>query len=573
MERDLGLNLARAWRPRALGDVIGQRIAVSLLENSMRRGLIFPVYLFAGLRGTGKTSVGRIFSAALNCSALSRLDTKEGVVVPCYQCPSCRAMMGGVHPDFIEIDAASHTGVDQVRQIIEEASFLPVLGSRKVYLIDEAHMLSRAAFNAFLKMLEEPPKSVVFLLATTDPHKIIETVRSRCFQLFFDPVARTDMVAHLEKICLAESIGYEKEVLDLIALESDGSVRDAINMLERLRCSNERITRDSFFATFGCPDEQRFIGIFEIVAQGDVRQLFDKIIQLELERFEPSLIWERLIELVRAMMWAHEGKEFGRYAVHFQEVKRVANLFSFSQIVEFLDILFRFEGQFNKTSSRHALIERALYACAQRCEGESTAQTYSAERRHTEAVTSTEKARNEKIVDISSPREVVQTGTSSEKKATPPVTATGDLSTPWARFLALLGESGDPIILGVLRQGEFASCEDGVLRIRFPKKFVFYQELLINNRVSWQQHLEKIFGTGTLLVPDFSLEARENEVRKQPAGSTGLQPGVQRERTGSSTVQNIDVSDKEKWPIAQALLDGFPGKISISNGSAEGDKQ
>lgn len=179
------LNLARKWRPSTFESIVGQDLTVRLLKNSLFRQQFFPVYLLAGQRGCGKTTTGRVFAAAINCDRLHDFtQDPQKTIVPCGQCVSCDAMKRGIHPDFIEIDAASHTGVDNVRQIIEATSFLPQLGRKKIYLIDEAHMLSKAAFNAFLKILEEPPKTVLFMMATTDAHKIIDTVRSRCFQLF-----------------------------------------------------------------------------------------------------------------------------------------------------------------------------------------------------------------------------------------------------------------------------------------------------------------------------------------------------------------------------------------------------
>ena len=196
------LNLARTWRSKHFDELVGQPLVVRLVKNSLYRNLIFPVYLLSGMRGCGKTSVARIFAAALNCEALEQFQrSPQEQQLPCLTCSSCLAMLKMNHPDFIEIDAASHTGVDNVRSIIDAASFVPVLGKKKIYLIDEAHMLSKAAFNAFLKILEEPPTSVVFMLATTDPHKILETVTSRCFHLFFDPIDAQAVALHLANVC------------------------------------------------------------------------------------------------------------------------------------------------------------------------------------------------------------------------------------------------------------------------------------------------------------------------------------------------------------------------------------
>ena len=168
------LNLARKWRSKNFDQIIGQDLTIRALKNSLFLNHLFPVYLFSGQRGCGKTTTARVFTAAINCQNLEnfRKEPRE-FKLPCLECQSCCLMASGKHPDFIEIDAASHTGVDNVRNIIEAAALLPVIGRKRIYLIDEAHMLSKAAFNAFLKILEEPPKSALFILATTDPGKIL----------------------------------------------------------------------------------------------------------------------------------------------------------------------------------------------------------------------------------------------------------------------------------------------------------------------------------------------------------------------------------------------------------------
>lgn len=179
------LNFARRLRPQRFSDIIGQDLFVGMLQNALFLNKFFPVYLFSGQRGCGKTTTARVFAAALNCLKRGEAPLQD---IPCLTCSSCLATKAGNHPDFIEIDAASNTGVDNVRAILESSSYLPVLGKYKIYLIDEAHMLSKAAFNAFLKLMEEPPQSVLFMLATTESYKIPETVRSRCFQLLFKPI-------------------------------------------------------------------------------------------------------------------------------------------------------------------------------------------------------------------------------------------------------------------------------------------------------------------------------------------------------------------------------------------------
>lgn len=251
------LNLTRKWRSKKFKEIIGQDLVVKILQNSLYKKAFFPVYLFSGQRGCGKTTTARVFAAAMNCSNLAQFQVNpKEFQIPCLDCDSCRAMTQMRHPDFVEIDAASYTGIDNIRNIIDTSSFLPVLSAKKIYLIDEVHMLSKAAFNAFLKILEEPPKFVVFILATTEMQKIPETVRSRCFQLFFNSIPVVHVVQHLQAICEQESIAYQESALELIAQVSDGSLRDAINLLEQARFAGEQVNRTVVCSVLGYVDDQ-----------------------------------------------------------------------------------------------------------------------------------------------------------------------------------------------------------------------------------------------------------------------------------------------------------------------------
>lgn len=295
------LNLARKWRSKNFDQIIGQDLTIRALKNSLFIDHLFPVYLFSGQRGCGKTTTARVFTAAINCQNLENFRKEPRTFkLPCLECQSCLLMANGKHPDFIEIDAASHTGVDNVRNIIEAAALLPVVGRKRIYLIDEAHMLSKAAFNAFLKILEEPPKSTLFILATTDPGKIIETVRSRCLQLFFGAIESTALKTHLRQICVTEQICCDDGALDLIIKETDGCARDAINMLERVRFTGQKISENMVLLALGYPDVAQLEKIFEILlVQREIGLLLTQLDLVNLTRYAPDFIWKRLLHLVR----------------------------------------------------------------------------------------------------------------------------------------------------------------------------------------------------------------------------------------------------------------------------------
>jgi DNA polymerase-3 subunit gamma/tau len=210
----------RKWRPQKLSEVVGQEHVTRTLAHEVADGKIAHAYLFCGPRGTGKTSTGRILAKAINC-----LNPQDGE--PCNVCEICIAINEGKLLDIIEIDAASNRGIDDIRDLKEKVNFTPSLAHYKVYIIDEAHMITEAASNAFLKTLEEPPAHVIFVLATTEPHKMLSTILSRCQRFDFHRLSQAAMISKLEFICSKEEINIENESLRIIAKATTGSLRDA----------------------------------------------------------------------------------------------------------------------------------------------------------------------------------------------------------------------------------------------------------------------------------------------------------------------------------------------------------
>ena len=218
--------LARKWRPRAFAELVGQEHVVTALTNALTRGRLHHAYLLTGTRGVGKTTLARILAKSLNC--------ERGVsATPCGECGACRDIDAGRFVDLLELDAASNTGVENMREILDNARYAPTVGRYKVYLIDEVHMLSKGAFNSMLKTLEEPPEHVKFVLATTDPQKIPVTVLSRCLQFNLTPLARTLIAQRLAHILGAEGIAFDDAALPLLAVGAKGSLRDALSLLDQ----------------------------------------------------------------------------------------------------------------------------------------------------------------------------------------------------------------------------------------------------------------------------------------------------------------------------------------------------
>ncbi len=256
------LVLYRKYRPQTFGDVVGQQHVVQTLINSISSGNTSHAYLFCGPRGSGKTSIARIFAKAINCQ-----NSKNGE--PCNKCDNCQEIMAAKSIDLIEIDAASHTGVDDIRELTEGIKFAPVKSKYKVFIIDECHQLSKSAANALLKTLEEPPAHAIFLLATTEAHKMISTITSRCQRFDFKKLQIPEIVEKLERISKKEGIKFDNSALSLIALNSRGSFRDAESILDK--CI-------SFAGQGGVLKTESIKDLLGIVEVGQVSQFVDNLI-------------------------------------------------------------------------------------------------------------------------------------------------------------------------------------------------------------------------------------------------------------------------------------------------------
>ena len=262
--------LYRTYRPQTFEEVAGQKHIVRTLKNALETGKIAHAYLFCGPRGTGKTTMAKLFAKALNC--------EQGIGHQCNECSNCKEIIEGSHPDVIEIDAASNNGVEQVRDLIDKVNYLPLKGKYKVYIIDEVHMMTTNAFNALLKTLEEPPAHVIFILATTEPHNIIPTILSRCQRYDFTKVSDTDIKERMITILNEEHIKYDEPAVDAIISLADGGVRDALSILDQiLAYSGDTLSEKDVYTLFGLASTKEKLDLITDIYNGDVVSSLDKI--------------------------------------------------------------------------------------------------------------------------------------------------------------------------------------------------------------------------------------------------------------------------------------------------------
>lgn len=291
--------LHHKYRPQTFADLVGQEAIATTLTNAIRKSQIAPAYLFTGSRGTGKTSSARILSKSLNCLS-SPVPTEQ----PCGKCDACQGITKGIALDVIEIDAASNTGVDNIREIIERAQFAPVQCRYKVYAIDECHMLSGAAFNCLLKTLEEPPKSVVFVLATTDPERVLPTIISRCQRFDFRRIPLQAMVNHLRYIATEESISINADALQVVAQLAQGGLRDAESLLDQLSLLSGEITIERVWDLAGSVSEKDCLELLNAIALNHPDTILESARKIMDRGREPLIVLQNLAGFYRDLLIA-----------------------------------------------------------------------------------------------------------------------------------------------------------------------------------------------------------------------------------------------------------------------------
>ncbi len=351
--------LYRKWRPATFDEVKGQDHIVTTLKNQIKNDRIGHAYLFCGTRGTGKTSVAKIFAKAVNCA-----NPVDGN--PCGECEVCRAVAAGASMNVIEIDAASNNGVDNIREIKEEVAYPPTQGRFKVYIIDEVHMLSIGAFNALLKTLEEPPAYVIFILATTEAHKIPITILSRCQRYDFKRISIDTIGSRLSELMKAEGITADERALRYVAKAADGSMRDALSLLDQCLAfyMGQELKYENVLDVLGAVDTEVFSDFFRGVIEGDAIGLIHKLEQIiidgrDLSQFVNDFAWYlRNLMLLQSAADASDVLEMSEENIKI--LKEDAALTDLNGIMRYIRVFSELSGQLKNSSQKRVMVEVAL---------------------------------------------------------------------------------------------------------------------------------------------------------------------------------------------------------------------
>ena len=351
--------LYRKFRPTRFSEVKGQDHIVKTLENQMRTGRIGHAYLFCGTRGTGKTTVAKILAKAVNCE-----HPVDGE--PCGECEVCKAIAEGSSMNVIEIDAASNNGVDNIREIKEQVQYSPATGKYKVYIIDEVHMLSIGAFNALLKTLEEPPEYVIFILATTEVHKIPITILSRCQRYDFHRISIDTIAARLTELLKAEGVEAEEKAVRYVAKAGDGSMRDALSLLDQCIAFylGQKLTYDNVLEVLGAVDTDVFSRLLRSVIRRDVPKVLDIVDDLvmqgrELTQLATDFTWYlRNLLLVKTSDNIEDVLDVS--TENMQQLQEEAGMVEADMLLRYIRIFSELSGQLKYAAQKRVLLEVAL---------------------------------------------------------------------------------------------------------------------------------------------------------------------------------------------------------------------
>ena len=345
------LALYRKYRSKNFDELVGQEAIKQTLENSLKIQKISHAYLFSGPRGTGKTSVARLFAKALNC--------EKGNGEICNECSNCRAINEGSHPDVIEIDAASNSGVDEVRELIEKVKYAPIQGKYKVYIIDEVHMMTNSAFNALLKTLEEPPSYVVFILCTTEPYKLLPTILSRCQRYEFKKITDAELKKLITHVLKEEGVSATNDAINLIVELANGGARDSLSLLDQvISYAGSNIEEEDVIKMFGLVSSQDKIRLLENIKDGNTLKVLKTYDEFIIRNIDLSRLVNELLTLLKDSLVYLKTRDKSLITSSKEEdAKEIMLKFNESELLSYIDLLLKCQNEFKTTSDPNFLFE------------------------------------------------------------------------------------------------------------------------------------------------------------------------------------------------------------------------